>query len=56
MRINPSQLEGHLRRGLAPAYLLCGDEPLQLTEAFDAITDAAHELMAGAPTSTPASS
>ncbi len=43
MRINPSQLEGHLRRGLAPAYLLCGDEPLQLTEAFDAITDAARE-------------
>ncbi|MDZ7751599.1 MAG: DNA polymerase III subunit delta [Gammaproteobacteria bacterium] len=43
MRLHPPQIEGHLRRGLAPAYLLCGDEPLQLTEAFDAITTAARE-------------
>ena len=43
VRLDPGQLEGHLRRGLAPAYLLCGDEPLQLGEAADAIRRKARE-------------
>jgi len=37
MRIGPQQLEAALSRGLAPVYLLFGDEPLQLGEAADAI-------------------
>ncbi len=37
MRIGPEQLGGQLRQGLAPIYLLWGDEPLQLGEAADAI-------------------
>ena len=37
MRIRFSQLSGQLQQGLAPVYLLFGDEPLQLTEAADAI-------------------
>lgn len=37
MRLKPEQLEGHLQKGLAPIYLLSGEEPLQLMEAADAI-------------------
>lgn len=37
MRLKPEQLEQHLRRELAPVYLVSGDEPLQSMEAADAI-------------------
>ena len=37
MRINPDQLAAHLQRGLAPLYLIFGDEPLLALEAADAI-------------------
>ncbi len=37
MRVKPEQLTGHLERGLAPLYLLSGDEPLLLQEAADQI-------------------
>ncbi|SEQ23091.1 DNA polymerase III, delta subunit [Ectothiorhodospira magna] len=37
MRLKPEQLEDHLQRGLAPLYLVSGDEPLQSMEAVDGI-------------------
>jgi DNA polymerase-3 subunit delta len=37
MQINPDQLARHLERGLAPLYLVSGDEPLQVDECGDAI-------------------
>ncbi len=37
MSINPAQLQGQLKSGLAPVYLLAGEEPLLLQEAADAI-------------------
>ncbi len=37
MRIRFPQLPGQLKKGLAPVYLVFGDEPLQLTEAADSI-------------------
>lgn len=37
MRIKPEQLEAHLAKGLAPLYVIVGDEPLQSREAADAI-------------------
>lgn len=37
MRLNLEQLAAHLQRGLAPLYLIHGDEPLQAMEAADAI-------------------
>ncbi len=37
MRLRSDQLDSHLRKGLAPIYLLTGDEPLQLGEAADAV-------------------
>ena len=37
MRLNADQLGAHLQRGLAPLYLVFGDEPLQAMEAADAI-------------------
>ena len=37
MRLSPEQLQGHLGRGLAPVYLVYGDEPLQVRESLDAI-------------------
>jgi DNA polymerase-3 subunit delta len=37
MQINPDQLTRHLERGLAPLYLVSGDEPLQVEECGDAI-------------------
>ncbi len=40
MKIYPEQLGQHLRSGLARAYVLSGDEPLQLLEAADAIRQA----------------
>ncbi|MCB1849257.1 MAG: DNA polymerase III subunit delta [Gammaproteobacteria bacterium] len=44
MRVAPQQLSAHLQRGLAPIYLLSGDEPLQLIEAADAIRQQALRL------------
>ncbi len=41
MRIGAHQLQGHLERALAPVYLLCGEEPLQLDEAAHAIREQA---------------
>ncbi len=37
MRVKAEQLAQHLRRSLAPVYLVTGDEPLQAHEACDAI-------------------
>ena len=37
MAIRPEQLAAELRRGLAPLYLIHGDEPLLTLEAADAI-------------------
>ncbi len=41
MRLRVDQLAAHLARGLAPAYLISGDEPLQTGEAADAVRRAA---------------
>ena len=43
MRLRAEQLTQHLGKGLAPVYLVSGDEPLQLNEACDAIRAAARE-------------
>jgi len=40
-RLPPAELGAALQKGLAPVYLLFGDEPLQLAEAGDAIRQAA---------------
>jgi DNA polymerase III subunit delta len=41
LRLNPEQLPAALTRGLAPIYLVSGDEPLLVGEAADAIRAAA---------------
>lgn len=41
MKVTVEQLTDTLAKGLAPVYLLSGDEPLQITEAGDAIRAAA---------------
>lgn len=41
MRLRPDQLDGHLKQGLAPVYLVSGDEPLAVMESCDAIRAAA---------------
>jgi DNA polymerase III subunit delta len=41
MRLNPPQLAAALQRGLAPLYLVAGEEPLLQQEALDAIRAAA---------------
>ncbi|HKK05888.1 MAG TPA: DNA polymerase III subunit delta [Gammaproteobacteria bacterium] len=41
MKLRYDQLEAHLARGLAPIYMVSGDEPLQVGEAGDAIRAAA---------------
>jgi DNA polymerase-3 subunit delta len=41
MRLGPDQLLAALQKGLAPIYVLSGDEPLQLQESGDAIRAAA---------------
>ena len=43
MKLAIKQLEGHLKNKLAPVYLLCGDEPLQMMESADSIRRAANE-------------
>ena len=41
MRVYPDKLKAHLEGPLAPAYLVSGDEPLQLGECCDAVRAAA---------------
>jgi DNA polymerase-3 subunit delta len=41
MRIRFQQLSSSLERSLAPVYLICGEEPLQLGDAAKAVRDAA---------------
>lgn len=48
MRIKPEQISSHLKRGLAPLYLVCGDEPLQMQEVCDVIRAAARQRGYGA--------
>jgi DNA polymerase-3 subunit delta len=43
MRIQFHQLQSSLARSLAPVYLICGDEPLQLGEAALAVRQAARD-------------
>ncbi len=43
MQIKADQLSGSLQRGLAPVYLVGGEEPLLLQECCDAIRQAARE-------------
>ncbi|BBL72727.1 DNA polymerase III subunit delta [Methylogaea oryzae] len=43
MRLKPEQLDGALRKGLLPAYVISGDEPLQVQEAADAVRAAARQ-------------
>lgn len=43
MKLRLEQLSGHLAKGLAPIYLLSGDEPLQLGEARDAVRSQARQ-------------
>ena len=43
MRVRPDQLAAHLRKTLAPLYLVFGEEPLQSQEAADAIRATARE-------------
>jgi len=44
MRIEPGQVERQLARGLAPAYLVAGVEPLAIEEASDAIRRRCRDL------------
>jgi DNA polymerase III subunit delta len=37
MQLNADQLPQHLKRGLAPVYFICGDDPLTALECADAI-------------------
>ncbi|MFI2811695.1 MULTISPECIES: DNA polymerase III subunit delta [unclassified Microbulbifer] len=43
MRINPRQLPQNLKQGLAPIYLVSGDEPLLVQECCDSIRAAARQ-------------
>ena len=44
MKLKPAQLNQHLQRyGLAPLYLLTGDEPLQLNECADTLRTFAYQ-------------
>ncbi len=44
MRLRPDQLSAHLQKhGLAPVYLVSGDEPLQMLETLDLIRARARE-------------
>ncbi len=43
MRLRPDQLAAHLRKTLAPLYLVYGEETLLAQEAADAIRAAARE-------------
>ena len=37
MRLHSDQLAAQMQRGLAPIYLISGDEPLQMREAADEV-------------------
>ena len=41
MQIKPEQIHSQLKRGIAPVYLVSGDEPLQIQECLDAVRKAA---------------
>ena len=43
MKIQANQLSAHLKKSLAPCYLVTGDEPLLVSEALDAIREAARD-------------
>ena len=43
MKLAPRQLASHLKKHLAPIYLLSGDEPLQMMEAADLLRKVAAE-------------
>ncbi|AOV17551.1 DNA polymerase III subunit delta [Acidihalobacter aeolianus] len=43
MALKPAQLDAELKGGLKPAYLISGDEPLQIMEAADHIRAVARE-------------
>ena len=43
MRVNFNQLHGHLKRDLAPTYLVCGEEPLLVDEGCALIREVAQE-------------
>lgn len=43
MKIQANQLSSHLKKSLAPCYLVTGDEHLLISEALDAIRDVARE-------------
>ena len=43
MKLNPEQLDTHVSRGLAPVYLVSGDEPLLVDEVLDTLRAAAVE-------------
>ena len=47
MLVKPEQLADHLARGLAPVYVIHGDEPLRAQEAADAVRAAARAAGAG---------
>ena len=41
MRLRANQLKANIERQLAPIYLICGDEPLQVAEAADSVRQGA---------------
>ena len=43
MKLKPEQLPAQLQRGLAPIYVISGDEPLLVMEAADAVRQCARE-------------
>ena len=43
MKIRANQLSSHLKKSLAPCYLVTGDEYLLVSEALDTIRDTARE-------------
>jgi len=43
VRLRPEQLSKHLATGLAPVYVISGDEPLQLSECGDAVRQATRQ-------------
>ena len=43
MKIQANQLKSQLQKSLAPCYLVTGDEHLLVSEALDAIRDAARQ-------------
>ncbi len=43
MQLSPERLPNHLAQGLAPIYLIHGEEPLQVGESLDAVRSTAKE-------------